>query len=88
MVGQHDPAGADPDGGGPACDVGDDDRGGGAGDAGHAVVLGEPEAVEAPAFGVLGEVERAANGLSGIAALRYGGEVENREGDSHMSQTP
>ena len=53
-------------------DVGDDDRGRGAGDAGHVVVLGHPEAAIAPALGVGGEiagvVERAARiGLFGDA---------------------
>ena len=39
-------------------DVADDHRGGGAGDARHVVVLGEPEAAEAPGLGMAGEIER------------------------------
>jgi hypothetical protein len=53
------PPGAEPDGRGPAGDMSDEGRGGGAGDAGHPVVLGEPETVEAPALGVLSDVEGA-----------------------------
>jgi hypothetical protein len=78
-------AGADPDGGGPAGDVGHDDRGGGAGDAGHAVVLGEPEAIEAPALCVLGEVEGAAEYFPGIAALGDRGEVKNGKSSWHCT---
>ncbi len=83
VVGQHDAAGADPDGRGPPGDVGDDHRGGGAGDAGHAVVLGEPEAVEAPALGVLSQVERAAKGPRSSAALGDRSEIENGEWSCH-----
>ena len=58
VVGQHDPAGAHADGRGARRDVADHDRGGGAGDARHVVVLGVPEAPVAPPLGVAGEVER------------------------------
>jgi hypothetical protein len=50
-----------------------------AGDARHAVVFGEPEAVVAPAFAVLGKVERVAEGIGSVAAFGDGGEVEYRE---------
>ena len=60
MIGEHNAAGADANGFCAAGYVSDDDRGGGAGDAGHVVVLGEPEAAIAPFFGVLREVERVA----------------------------
>ncbi len=50
VVGQHDAAGADADARGAAGDVADQHRGGGAGDARHVVVLGQPEPVVAPAL--------------------------------------
>lgn len=52
MVGQHDPTGADTDRAGALGDMGQHDRRGGAGDARHVVVFGNPEAVIAPGFGV------------------------------------
>ena len=62
VIGQHDAAGADADARGPAGDVADQHRGGGAGDARHVVVLGQPEPVVAPAFGVPRQVERVVEG--------------------------
>ena len=47
-----------------ARDVADHHGRGGAGDAGHVVVLGEPEAVVAPAFRMPGQVERVAQRLA------------------------
>ena len=60
MVREHDPARADADRARPAGDVRDHDRGRGARDAGRVVMLREPEALVAPALGVLCEVERVA----------------------------
>ena len=61
-------------------DVGDHDRGRGAGDAGHVVMLGHPEAAIAPALGVgceiAGVVERAAR----IGRLGDADEIENGQG--------
>ena len=54
----------------PAGDVRDHDRRRRAGDAGHVVVLGQPEAAVAPALGVLREVERVGERLRRVAALR------------------
>jgi hypothetical protein len=81
MIGKHDAAGADADCFCAAGDVRDDDGSGGAGDAGHVVVLGEPEAVVAPGFGVLREIERVAEGVGGGGALWDGGEVQDGERD-------
>ena len=81
VIGQHDAAGADADGFRAAGDVAEGDGGGGAGDAGHVVVLGEPEAAIAEALGVAGEIERAVERIGGRAALRDGGEVEDGKGD-------
>jgi hypothetical protein len=66
---------------GPLRHVGNEHGGGRAGDAGHAVVLGQPEAAVAPPFGMLGQGQRVAEGLDGIGALRDGGEVEDGKRD-------
>ena len=81
VVGEHDAAGADADGFRSAGDVADDDGGGGAGDAGHVVVLGEPEAAVVEALGVAGEVEGAVEGVGGSGTLGDGGEIEDGERD-------
>lgn len=64
MIWQHDAAGADANGFRAASDIANHDRRGGAGDAGHTVMLRQPEAVVPPGFGVLREVERVAQGHS------------------------
>ena len=81
MIRQHDAAGADADRLRAGGDVADDDRRGRAGDAGHVVVLGQPEAPVVPAFGVLREVEGVAQRGGGVAAQADGGEIEDRKGD-------
>ena len=53
MVRQHDAAGADADCFSTAGDVADDDGRGGAGDARHVVMFGEPKTMVAPDFRVL-----------------------------------
>lgn len=62
VVGQHDAAGAHTDGLGAAGDMADQYGGGGAGDARHVVVLGQPVALIAPALGVLGQIEHVGEG--------------------------
>ena len=84
VVRQHDAAGADADRRGAAGDVADHDRGRRAGDAGHVVVLGEPEAPVAEAFGVAREIDAVAQGVGGRRALRHGGEVEDGKGDHEV----
>ena len=69
VIRQHDAARSDTDGPGAAGNIADHHGRRGAGDAGHVVMLGEPESLEPPAFGVLREVERIAEGLGRIAAL-------------------
>jgi hypothetical protein len=66
MVRQHDPAGADADVSRAGGDMGDDDRRGGAGDARHVVVLGDPEAPVAPIFRLGCEVARVVEGPARI----------------------
>ena len=82
VVGQHDAAGADADGRGAGGHVADDHRGRGAGDAGHVVVLGQPEAAVAPALGVAAR-GRGCCGTPGAASppSTIGREVEDGEGD-------
>ncbi len=65
VVGQHDAPGADADGGGGFGGVGERHGRGGAGDAGHVVVLGHPVAAVAGPLGVDGEVDGVAQRLSG-----------------------
>ena len=72
MVGQHDAAGADPDGLCPRGDMAKHDRRRGAGDARHVVMLRHPDAAIAPVLGmdreIAGIVERAARiGIFGDA---------------------
>src|SRR5579859_3915024 len=57
-----------------------DDRGRGAGDARHVVVLRQPIAAKAPALGMACEVERVAEGHRGIAADDHRGGVEYGKG--------
>ena len=56
MIGQHHAARADPDRGGDGGQVGDQHRRRGAGDAGHIVVFGHPEAGVAEGLGTLGQL--------------------------------
>ena len=81
VVRQHDAAGADADGGGSGGHVADDDRGGGARDPGHAVVLGEPEAAIAQALRVLREIEGAAERQRGVATFDDRREIEDGQRD-------
>jgi len=77
VVGQHDAAGADTDALGPRRDMADDKGGGGAGDAGHIVVFGQPEPLIAEPVGGLGQGQGFVQAASGVAAFDDGGEVEN-----------
>ncbi|CAD5295455.1 conserved hypothetical protein [Bosea sp. 62] len=77
MVRQHDPAGPDADRFGAFGDVADRDRGRGAGDAGHIVVLGQPEAGVAEPFGMAGEVAAVVEGVCCGRPLGNEGEVED-----------
>ncbi len=69
VVGQHHAAGAETDALGVGGEVGEEHGGRGGGDAGHGVVLGDPVAVEATAFGRTGDVDgrtdRAGSGVAG-----------------------
>ena len=62
-------------------DVADDHRCGGAGDARHVVVLGQPVALVAPVFGVAGEVARVGERRRHVGAFGDGRQVEDGERD-------
>ncbi len=72
VIRQHDAAGTDADGPGAAGHVADDQRGRGAGDPRHVVVLGQPVALETQALRMLCQRERVAQSLGGAGALGIG----------------
>ncbi len=79
MVGQHDAAGSDPQGRGRVGDVADQHRGRRARDAGHVVMLSDPEPVEPEMLDVPGQVDGGAQRVAGVPAVRHRGQVEDRE---------
>ena len=81
MVGQHDAARADPDGLGAGRDMGHHHGGGGARHAGGVVMLHQPVAVIAQAFGMPGQIQRLAEGGGDAAALLDGREIKNGKRD-------
>ena len=81
VVGQHDAAGADADGLRALRDMADEDGRRGAGDAGHVVMFGQPEAVVAERFGMAGEVERIGKRGRRGGTLGHRREVENGKRD-------
>jgi hypothetical protein len=81
MVGQHDAACTHADGRRPTRHVADQHCGGGAGDAGQSMVLGQPIAPVTPAFRMARQIERVAKRLRGVASLRDWGQVEDRIGN-------
>ncbi|MCY1170616.1 hypothetical protein D9M73_106960 [compost metagenome] len=76
MVGQHDPARADADGGGRIADMRQHHRCRRAGDAGHAVMLGGPIARKAEPFDMRCNVGGIGQGLRHTAAFNDGDEIE------------
>ncbi len=81
VVRQHDAAGADADGLRRGGELADDDGGGGAGDADHVVMLGDPVAGVAEGFRMAGEVDRGAQRIARLLPFAHGNEVENGDGD-------
>ncbi len=77
VVGQHDPARAEPDAGGMGGEVGQDHGRGGAGHPGHGVVLGDPVALVAAGLGEAGDRDGGAQGVVGGAAAADGDEVQH-----------
>ena len=77
VIREHDASSSHADGACAAGHMGNEDGRGRAGNAGHAMVLRQPEAPVAKALGVARQVERVAEGLRGVAALCNGGEVEH-----------
>ena len=81
VVRQHDPAGADADRLRRRGKVGEDHRGGGAGDARHVVVLGHPDAAIAPALGVDGDISSVHERAARVDLLRDANQFEDGERD-------
>ena len=79
MIGQHDPARADPNAFGRPGDLADHHGGRGTGDARHVVVLGDPEPLEPQPVGHLGVGGRFQQRLPGIAPLDDGRQVKHGE---------
>ena len=79
VVGQHDPARADPDPLRPRRQVGHEDRWRRAGHQRHVVVLGDPEPVVAQFVGPLRQRRGGRQRLGRRPALRDHGQVEHRE---------
>ena len=76
VVRQHDAASADTDRAGACSDMADADGGGGAGDAGEVVMLGEPESGVAGDLGVLREIACIGQRVSRREAFADIGEIE------------
>ena len=77
MVRQHDATGADPDGRSARSHMGDEHRGGRAGNPRQAVMFSQPVALVAPTFGMLCQIQRVAKRCRSIAAFGDGREVED-----------
>ena len=84
-IGQHDAAGANANGLRAGTDMANQHRGRGARNAGHVVMLGQPEAVIAPRFRMLREIEHVAERLRCRAALDDGRKIEHREGNAQFA---
>ncbi len=69
VVRQHDPTGSNSDARCACSDMPDHHGRGGARDARHAMMLGQPEAAVTPELRVLRQIQRAAQCLRGVAAL-------------------
>ena len=87
MVGQHDAAGADADGLRAGGDMRDDDRGRGAGDARHVVMLGHPDAAIAPVLGMGGEIAGVVERAARIGLFGDADEIEDRQCSHKNSRT-
>jgi hypothetical protein len=78
MVGQHDAPAADANGTGGACDVADENGGGGAGEPRNGVMLCEPEALVSEVLHMLGKVDRPRDRTAGRFADVHTNQIENR----------
>ncbi|MNC12926.1 hypothetical protein D3C75_606540 [compost metagenome] len=81
VVRQHDAAGPQPQCAGGTGQMADQDRGGGAGDPRHVVVLRQPVAVVAPALGMPGQILRMTKRLGRLASFGDGHQIQDGIGD-------
>lgn len=79
VIGKHDATGADADLARNAGEVGGEDGGRGARDAGHVVVLGNPVAQVAETLDVAGQVERVAQRVGGRRVIGDDRKIEDGE---------
>jgi hypothetical protein len=87
VVRQHDPPGPNPDARCTSPHVTNEHGRGRAADAGHIVVLGQPEPRVAQPLCVLRQLQRAAERQCRRAALDDGGEIQDRERDHTFQDT-
>jgi hypothetical protein len=64
--------------------VADDDRGRGTGDTGKIMMFGQPIAMVAPLFRMLGEIDRVFESERSIAAFNDRGKIENGRKDHSL----
>ena len=90
MIRQHDAASADADSRRGGRDTRDQNSGGGAGNTGHVVVLGQPVTAVAQSLGMLREFNCVAKGLRGVAAFQNGRKIQDgkRGHDLNLSNEP
>src|SRR5438132_6297339 len=88
VVRQHDAAGADPDAGRAARDMGERHRGCRARNPGQVVMLGHPETLVTERLDMPGEIERITQRPAGITAFGDRGKIENRERYHRMTIAP
>ena len=77
MVGQHNAPCPHTDRLGLGCNMPHHHRRRRTGDAGHIVMLGQPVAMIAPAFGLLRQIGGMAQCIAGGLAFDHGGEIEH-----------
>ena len=80
MVREHDASCPDPNGRRPARKMGKHDRGRGAGDALHVMMLGHPDALITPFLGVSGKIASIVERAASIRLLRDANKLENGQG--------
>jgi hypothetical protein len=86
VIRQHDAPRADANALGSGCHVLDQNLGGGARDARHAMMLGQPIPGVSQPIGEAGEIDRVAERLRRRGARADGSEIEDGKGEGHVNQ--